>query len=402
MTRKEFVKICTLLGIAAPFQSVMSACSTENSEDEVMIPDLGSSEKVLIIGAGPAGMTAGYLLAQRNIDFEIIEAQSSYGGRIKHTRNFTDFPISLGGEWIHVPNTILPEIVNDSNVSTSTQTQGYDLQNDPSGYFDGTSLELNTLGNHFGNDFADLKFVGSSWLDFFETYVLPTIESKITYNRPINVIDYSANEIVVTTMGGQTYTANKVIVAVPVKILQNGMINFTPSLPSNKQQAINNVNVWSGFKAFFKFSQKFYPAYLSFPNSATPQGQLQYYDAAYAQNTTDNILGLFSTGQPAEVYQGLSGTAQRDYILNELDTVFGNNVASDNYIDHIVQNWNAEPYANGAYITAYEDSSQVAILGQSIENKVFFAGDAYTTGDDWSSVHAAARSAKRAVNELSS
>jgi hypothetical protein len=40
------------------------------------------------------------------------------------------------------------------------------------------------------------------------------------------------------------------------------------------------------------------------------------------------------------------------------------------------------------------------VLGQSINNKVYFAGDAYTTGDDWSSVHAAARSAIRAVKEI--
>ncbi|MEL6659984.1 MAG: FAD-dependent oxidoreductase [Bacteroidota bacterium] len=66
----------------------------------------------------------------------------------------------------------------------------------------------------------------------------------------------------------------------------------------------------------------------------------------------------------------------------------------------MVQNWNAEPYANGAYVTAYEDGREVAILGQSVSNKLYFAGDAYTTGYDWSSVHAAARSAKRAVGEL--
>ncbi len=398
MTRKEFIKLCGILGISLPFTSAIQACS--NDDNNNMVNSSNFDGKVIIIGAGPAGMTAGYLLAQQGIDFQIIEALPTYGGRIKHTRNFTDFPISLGGEWIHVPNSILPEIVNDSSVSISTQTQGYDLQNDLSGYFNGTSLELNKLDNHFGNDFADLKFVGSSWLDFFETYVLPSAQSKITYNMPITAIDYSTDEITVTASNGQSFKADKVIVAVPVKILQNGMISFTPNLPTNKQQAISNINVWSGFKAFIKFTTKFYPAYLSFPNSESAQGQLHYYDAAYAQNTSDNILGLFSTGQPAEVYQNLSGDAQRDYILNELDTVFGNNVASSNYIEHIVQNWNAEPYANGAYITSYEDSEQVEILGQSISNKIYFAGDAYTTGNDWSSVHTAARSAKRAVQEM--
>ncbi len=249
-------------------------------------------------------------------------------------------------------------------------------------------------------DFADLKFVGSSWLSFFEECIIPSIQPKTIFNTPISDIDYSKDQIEVKSTNGSIFTANKIIITVPLKILQSGSIHFMPTLPSNKQNAINSITVWSGFKAFFKFSTKFYPAYLSFSNSSTRQGQIQYYDAAYAQNAPDNILGLFSTGQPAEVYQNLSGNAQRDYILNELDTVFGNNIASFNYIDHIVQNWNEEPYARGAYITPYEDGGQVEILGQSLNNKLYFAGDAYTTGNDWSSVHAAARSAKRAVDEL--
>lgn len=397
MTRKEFIRLSALLGISLPFQSVIASCSQEDSLES---RDTNSAEKIIIIGAGPAGMTAAYRLHQLGIEFEILEANSTFGGRIKHTRNFTNFPISLGGEWIHVPNSILPEIVNDSDKNITTQTRGYDLQNNTSGYFDGTNLEIDNLGNHFGNDFSDLKFVGSSWLDFFETYIIPSIESKITYNTVITKIDYNSQEVIITSQNGQVYKASKVIVAVPVKILQNGMINFSPSLPAYKQSAINNINVWSGFKAFFKFSRKFYPTYLSFPNSSTTQGQIQYYDAAFAQNTSDHILGLFSTGQPAEVYQNLTGNNQRDFILNELDRIFGNNVASSNYLDHIVQDWNAEPYANGAYITPYENEAEVRALGESISNKVFFAGDAYTTGDDWSSVHAAARSAIRAVNEI--
>lgn len=400
MDRKEFIKLCGILSISLPFAPAFSSCKKKEESEPTPV---GNDESVLIIGAGPAGMSAGYLLEQQGINYQILEALPTHGGRIKHNTTFSNFPISLGAEWMHVANSgnnILSEIVNDSSVNVATQMQGYDLQNDPSGYYNGTMLELDTLGNHFGFDFADKKFVGSSWLSFFETYVLPSIQSKITYNAPITAIDYSADEIVVMAQNGDTFKANRVIVAVPVKILQNGFISFTPSLPANKQQAINNINVWSGLKAFFKFTTKFYPTYLSFPNSESPQGQLQYYDAAYAQNTSDNILGLFSTGQRAETYQNLSGDAQRDYILNELDTIFGNNVASSNYIEHIVQNWNAEPYANGAYITAYENSGQVEILGQSVGNKLFFAGDAYTTGDDWSSVHAAARSAKRAVEEL--
>ena len=158
--------------------------------------------------------------------------------------------------------------------------------------------------------------------------------------------------------------------------------------------------VWSGFKAFFKFSTQFYGAYLALSDSETDQGQRVYYDAAYAQTTSDNILGLFAVGQQAELYQSLTGIAQRDYILNELDSFFGSNLASNNYIDHIVQNWNTEPYAQAAYVRDQEDWQLVRTLGESVNGKLFFAGDAYTTGDDWSSVHAAVRSASRAVSTI--
>ncbi|WP_299526612.1 FAD-dependent oxidoreductase [Winogradskyella sp.] len=392
MKRNEFLKLCGLLGISFPLQSVISSCSSSNTNSNNNPP-----ESVIIIGAGPAGMAAGYLLAQQGINFQIIEANSSYGGRIKHNTAFSNFPISMGGEWIHVASSILPEIVNDASVTITTETQGYN-NSDLVQEWDGNTITETTLGNIGGSQ--DLKFVGSSWLGFFETYVLPSIQNNIIYNTPITGIDYSSNDVIVTSSNGQTFTAEKVIVAVPVKILQNAVINFTPELPNNKQQAINNVEVWGGFKAFFKFTSKFYGAYLGLPDSETDQGQRIYYDAAYAQNTSDNILGLFSVGQQAEQYQNLSGNAQRDYILNELDTIFGNNIASNGYLDHIVQNWNAEPYAQAAYIRDQENWQLLRTLGQSVNNKLYFAGDAYTNGEDWSSVHTAVRSAKRAVEEM--
>ncbi|WP_299364273.1 NAD(P)-binding protein, partial [Winogradskyella sp.] len=108
MTRKEFIKVCGLLGISLPLQSVMSSCSSSNTNSS----NNNSPESVIIIGAGPAGMAAGYLLAQQGINFQIIEANPTFGGRIKHNTLFSDFPISMGGEWIHVSSSILPEIVN--------------------------------------------------------------------------------------------------------------------------------------------------------------------------------------------------------------------------------------------------------------------------------------------------
>lgn len=41
--------------------------------------------KVIIVGAGPAGMTAAHLLQQRGVNFQVIEAADSVGGEQKTT-----------------------------------------------------------------------------------------------------------------------------------------------------------------------------------------------------------------------------------------------------------------------------------------------------------------------------
>lgn len=52
------------------------------------------------------------------------------------------------------------------------------------------------------------------------------------------------------------------------------------------------------------------------------------------------------------------------------------------------------------YKTYFEPWKNIRALGESVDNTIFFAGDAYTDGSDWGSVHAAALSAKSVVEEL--
>jgi monoamine oxidase len=342
-------------------------------------------------------MASAYLLAQQGIDFQILEAAPTYGGRIKHNTTFADFSIPLGAEWLHVDRSELTAIVNNDAVNITTVTQGYQ-GSDTIGHYEDGDYSTDTISS-WGSSFIDQKFIGSSWLDFFETYIVPSIQSKFIFNTEVTAINYQDTKVTLTANGGETFEADKVIVAVPLKVLQNNRINFTPSLSSSKQQAIQNAPIWGGIKVFIEFTTKFYPVFLEFADSETANGQRIYYDAAYGQNSTKHILGLFAVGQQAEQYQNLSGNAQRDYILNELDAVF-KGAATQNYVNHIVQNWNNDPFIGAAYLADNASSSISSILSTSINNKVYFAGDAYTQEDDWSAVHNAVRSARDAAAEL--
>ena len=52
---------------------------------------------VAIIGAGPAGLTAGYLLAKNEVEVTILEADPVYVGGISRTARYKGFHFDIGG-----------------------------------------------------------------------------------------------------------------------------------------------------------------------------------------------------------------------------------------------------------------------------------------------------------------
>jgi protoporphyrinogen oxidase len=55
------------------------------------------SGNVVIIGAGPAGLTAAYLLAKRHVPVSVIEADPYYVGGLARTINYKGFHFDIGG-----------------------------------------------------------------------------------------------------------------------------------------------------------------------------------------------------------------------------------------------------------------------------------------------------------------
>src|SRR5213076_1351446 len=53
--------------------------------------------KVVIIGAGPAGLTAGYLLSKNDVDVTVLEADPIYVGGISRTSTYKGFHFDIGG-----------------------------------------------------------------------------------------------------------------------------------------------------------------------------------------------------------------------------------------------------------------------------------------------------------------
>ncbi len=396
MTRKEFIKNSAALGIGIPFLSML----LESCKDDVLYPafEVNFSGKVIIVGAGAAGLTAGYLLKRYNIDFEILEASSGFGGRLKRADDFADFPIDLGAEWIHANPSVLAKLISDSSVNASLDVFPFSPYT-ISTYNNGKLQQWNWASNFY----TDNKFKDTTWYGFFEKFFVPNIADNIIYNSPVNEIDYSLDTIVVKNINNEIFEADKVLVTVPITMLQNNSIDFIPNLPSEKVSAINSMEMPGGIKVFMEFTEKFYPDILFTEGviTAVKSQDKIFYNAAFGKNSSRNILALFSVDYKSDPYTSLdTDTEIINKILSELDEMFDGK-ASQTYVNHVIQNWTKEPFIRGSYAIDYGQSeySVAEKLLSPVNNKVHFAGDALG-GDNASTVLGAGETAYAVIETI--
>jgi monoamine oxidase len=98
MTRRQFVAGSAAVAAVA----ALDACAPRRPGGAITPQRNDGTAPVLILGAGIAGLTAGYRLRQAGIPVRIIEAQNRIGGRMYSLRNFfADGQVcELGGELI--------------------------------------------------------------------------------------------------------------------------------------------------------------------------------------------------------------------------------------------------------------------------------------------------------------
>jgi monoamine oxidase len=114
MSRRQFVAGSAAVAAVA----ALDACAPRLPSGGVTPrPDQGESP-VLIIGAGIAGLTAGYRLRSAGVPIRIIEAQNRIGGRMFSLRNFfADGQVcELGGELIDTNQTHIQSLAQELGI----------------------------------------------------------------------------------------------------------------------------------------------------------------------------------------------------------------------------------------------------------------------------------------------
>jgi len=355
--------------------------------------------KVIIVGAGISGVSAAHILSKKGIKFEILEAGPVVGGRIKKCDDFADFPIDLGAEWVHKLVFARPAITSKLFAGKEKNQKIFRyIPKTIHQYKNGKLRQLNWI-KYFLGIIQDFKFSDSTWFDFLDSMISDEIQKHIHLNNAVTKIDYHGEKVSVLTNKGQVFEAEKVLVTVPIKILQQGMIEFIPEIPAEQSTAINQEKVGDGIKVFMEFSERFYPDLLEvgkIPGNPF-KSDSGYYDAAFGKNSNMHILALFAHGSKATKYTCLESEEKIiKFILDELDEVFDGQ-ASKTYKKHIIQNWSQEPYICGSYS---QRNGDVKKMSEPLHNKVFFSGEAMNRKGRTVAVQGAIESSYMAIEKI--
>lgn len=338
--------------------------------------------KVLVIGAGAAGLSAAAALKDCKVDFLLLEASDAIGGRIKKTDDFADHSIDLGPSFVYDPEWL--EYITDKtkfNVSVVPVDPKYKHKD----------------GHWLMEDYT--------WYDFFADHVAPGPEN-IVHNCKVDHIWHGKKGAQVSC-GTKKFHADSVIVTAPLSVLQEGDIAFHPPLdPAIVEK--HPIKMVPAVKVLLEFKWKFYPAFFE-PKSSKTRGKFgwnEFYDFSTSNKESEkNVLAADFAGVLADDYATMTDEEIVQSVLQFLDQYMAEhffvseNMASRNFIKARVFNWSKEPFIKGGTIPDFKCNDRCGAQDVNF-GKLFLAGEAFPYMIDrrevgW--VHNAAMSGKDAA-----
>lgn len=419
------------------------------------------SERVLVVGAGMAGLAAARSLADRGYDVVVIEARDRIGGRVWTSRQWADAPIDLGASWIHGvrgnPLTPLAGAAGAPTVLTSYDSyrlyapSGGPLDADTERMLDsfwrqvaaairrGQRAEVDravreTVHDELGwsqlsgleqqlvefalND-AEQEYGGSAdrlstwWFDsdagfrgedalFPQGYdAIPTWLAAgldVRTGQRVREIRHSGAGASVVAEGA-TFTGDRVIVTLPLGVLQAGTIRFDPELPADKTAAIDALGMGLLDKVCLRFPEVFWSQDHDWHERVPPRpGRWQAW-VSLARPTGQPILMGFNAADFAARTERWSDRRIVRQAMRALRAMFGAGIPDPTEAQ--ITRWGQDPFSLGAY-SYYAVGSRPATrdrLAASVEDRLFFAGEA-TSRRYFGTVHGAYLSGLAAAGEI--
>ena len=451
MERRIFV-LSTLKTIPLVFlaPNLLTSC---NKDDEITPPN---GKTVIVIGAGISGLAAAKKLKDKGFNVIVLEAQEKIGGRIRTDRSL-GIAFDEGASWIHGPkgNPI-------TNLASQADANTYLTDDDSLKVFDnnGTAYSdafldaqytqfenalnavrsIGTQSQSFLEVFNSLyptqennrlwKYMLSAYLEFDTGGDISTLSSKyfdddeafsgkdviitngydkianllgqgldIRLNSRVTEVNYTSIKSLVNVKG-DSVEADYVIVSVPLGVLKNNSVSFNPTLPIDKQGAIENTKMGNVNKFLFSWNTPFWETDVQYIGyTPDTKGKFNYFMNMLKFLPTTNSLMTFAFGNYATVTESLSDGEIISEVMAQLKTIYGNSIPTPTNM--LRTKWGQNINTFGAYSFAPNGttSTDFDTMAKEISNKLFFAGE-HTIRDYRGTVHGAYLSGIREADKI--
>lgn len=232
------------------------------------------------------------------------------------------------------------------------------------------------------------------------------LAAKLAKNIPMELnckvegISYDKDVIECRTSKGHFKTKNCVI-TVPLGVLKQNKIAFSPSLPKDKQEVIDKIDMGVFNKIYLLFPCVFWDNDVEWIEPM-PSSKMrdQIYDILnFGKYFKQPILLAFTAGSFAKDVEKWSDKETIDSIMTVLKKIYGDNIPSPS--SYRITRWGQDPLFFGSYSSPglHADAQTYETFAAPVENRLFFAGEA-TSQTDCSTVLGAFTSGQRAAQQI--
>jgi monoamine oxidase len=456
MKRRDVVALCGLTITGLP-----SARSTGTGEPEKEAKPL---DRTLVIGAGISGLAAAQKLTAAGNDVVVLEGRDRIGGRIWTSTRWPELPLDLGASWIHGvkgnPITSIADSIQAKRIATSYDSAiVYDVNGDPIDDEAEESLEeireqlfdriekaqekekdasvfsvaeklLADLDEDNPNTQRYLNFVlsgnieqeyagsaeelSSHWYDSAKHYpgkdaLFPSGFDVITQHlskglrietgEEVQEIHWRETPLRAVTKTRE-FTADRVLVTLPLGVLKAGNVRFVPALPEEKQQAIASLGMGVLNKCYLRFPEVFWPNDVDWLEYISEEHGEWTEWVSFVRTTRQPVLLGFNAGTRGREIEALTDEQIVESAMQTLRILYGDDIPDPT--DFQITRWASDPFARGSYSFCSVDSTPEMRreLARPLDGKLFFAGEA-TNVDYYGTADGAYESGLRAAEEMS-